>query len=340
MKPVCIAAFVLTAVSTSMPARAQATLFSDSFDQDLGQWVATGLWHFQNESGACSSGVVPFPSAGGSAAFNSLGNSNCGFFTSAVGDLTLAQPISIPAGAANARLRFMSFEETECGGANCGWDERFVSVSSDGGAHWTDIAWGATEGAWNERILSLDAYRGSDVLLRFRFDPVDTLWNNFRGWLIDEVEVEIDSPFTFYCTGKVSSVHCIPTIDAAGDVSLSGPDDLVVSAGQLRNNVMSKLIWSRSPNNLPFHGGTLCVAAAGRAHPGHELRRLDFTGELHRELQLRLHARLPREQERAGGRDALRAGLDSRSGLRRALEPQSVGRALVHRAALTSTRVL
>jgi hypothetical protein len=262
MKLSRIVSFASASLVLTSLAAAQTTLFADNFDNGLAQWSATGLWHAQDETGLCASAIAPFPSPGSAAAFNN-GNttqSYCGFFTSTAGSLTTLLPISIPAGSTNARLRFTTYEETECNGANCGWDERFVSVSSDGGQSWANVLLGAREKVWYERYASLDDYRGMDVLLSFKFDPVDGLWNDFRGWFVDDVVVEIDSPATSYCTGKVSSQGCIPYVTQTGDVSLTGPDDLTVTGHMLVNSVASKLIWSRGINSAPFHGGTLCVA--------------------------------------------------------------------------------
>lgn len=270
----------LLALSPSLTA--QTTLFADDFSAGFGKWNATGLWHLQDESGDCASSIAPFPSPGHAAAFNDAG-AGCTFITATTGDLVTALPIAIPAGAVNARLRFMTYEETECGFGNCGWDERYVSVSDDGGSSWDTLLAGADELVWYERSVSLDAYRGSSVLIRFRFVPVDFWVNNFAGWFVDDVRVEIDSPFALYCTGKISSAGCIPAIDALGDVSLGGANDLVVSARLLRNNVSSKLIWSRGPNNAPWGGGTLCVQAPAarttvRSSLGTSAPALDCTG--------------------------------------------------------------
>ncbi len=261
MKLNCIAALALSIVALSAPTRAQTTtLFSDDFSAGLAQWTPTGRWHLADDNDACAPNTAPYPSPGFCAAFNDGNFGVCAFQTAAVGRLSLAQAIAIPAGASSARLRFMTYEDTECGGGNCGWDHRFVEVSTDNGTTWAVLATGAAEGLWYERVLSLDAYRGASVRIRFRFDPVDGWGNDYAGWLVDDVRIESDSPFAGYCVGKLSSANCIPTIEATGDVSLSGPDDLVLTARLLLNGVSSKLIWSRAPNTTPFHGGILCVS--------------------------------------------------------------------------------
>jgi hypothetical protein len=260
MKLSTLACSALAALAAAASARAQTVLFSDDFSAGLGAWTATANWHLQDEATVCDPDLAPFPSPGFAAAFNIGSASGCGFGWT-VGDLTTVSAISIPAGAVNPRLRFVSYEETECGGGNCGWDHRYVRVSKNNGSSWDLVMVGSTEYVWYERTVSLAAYAGFNVLIQFRFDAIDPWVNDYPGWFIDDVRVEIGSPFALYCTGKVSSAGCIPYVDAAGDVSLSGPDDLVISAQLLRNNVSSKLIWSRAPNNAPFHGGTLCVMA-------------------------------------------------------------------------------
>lgn len=277
-----LVALSLATLALTPSLAAQTTLFADDFSSGLSNWTATGLWHLQDETGDCASAIAPFPSPGQAAAFNDNG-AGCSFVTATAGNLVTASPVALPAGAINARLRFMTYEETECGFGNCGWDERFVRVSDDGGLTWDTLLPGADERVWYERSVSLDAYRGSNVLIQFRFVPVDFWTNFYAGWFIDDVRVEIDAPFSLYCTGKLSSVGCIPAIDAAGDVSLSGVDDLVVSARLLRNNVSSKLIWSRGANNAPWGGGTLCVQAPAarttvRSSLGTAAPALDCTG--------------------------------------------------------------
>ena len=63
-----------------------------------------------------------------------------------------------------------------------------------------------------------------------------------------------------YCTAKINSLGCLPTIQSMGTPTLTGPDDFHVIAGTVLNNKYGIMIWSHGPNNLPFMGGTLCVA--------------------------------------------------------------------------------
>ena len=42
---------------------------------------------------------------------------------------------------------------------------------------------------WRPVFLDLGAFRGKVIRLRLTFDTVDQLYNGFRGWVIDNVEV-------------------------------------------------------------------------------------------------------------------------------------------------------
>jgi hypothetical protein len=261
----CASVLALVALSSSAPA--QTVLFQEDFESGLANWSISSQWQHADSSAICGSAVAPFPSGVKAARFGHATGSQCNFNGSIFGDLTLLTPIPIPASATDVRLRYRTYEETECPTfnnqfGNCGWDHRFVSVSIDAGQSWTDVAFGAEELAWHEKAVSLDAFAGQDVLLRFRFDPVDGLWNEFLGWFVDDVIVEYGAPGPLnYCTAKMNSAYCTPTITYSGWPSISGGDDLHIGALQILNRRASKLVWSRSPNSQPFHGGILCVQA-------------------------------------------------------------------------------
>ncbi|MCC7012924.1 MAG: hypothetical protein IT454_10210 [Planctomycetes bacterium] len=251
-------------------ASAQQVLFADDFESGLGNWSTSSLWRdmdLVNEPCRVNLGGR-LPGGAHVAAFNHLVlNSSCNFYGTPVGSLTSLLPISIPANVATARLRFLSFEDTECGGWNCGWDHRYVYVSNNGGLTWDEVAIGDNEYVWWERVVSLDAYLGQDILLRFHFDAIDSLWNDGYGWLVDDVVVEAEPVGTTYCVSTKSSAQCHPYVLATGDTSLTGVDNLTVTADLLLDHVMSKLVWSRAPSAQPFHGGTLCVQAPAARTP-------------------------------------------------------------------------
>jgi hypothetical protein len=254
----------LAAPVLALAASSQTALLSDDFESGLSQWQVTGGWH-QEAPLVCTH--IPSPPSGiGVARFGAT--QGCHFGTS-VGTLTTAAPVVIPPDASGVRLRFQSFEETECGYGNCGWDHRTVLVSTDG-VQWTAVAVGEVEGRWIGKSIDLLAYAGQSLWVRFEFDPIDGIWNDFAGWLIDDVRVEIDPPGgpTIYCDAKRNSLGCEPMIAYSGTPSLSGPDDFHIRCTNVRSNIVGKFVWSQGPNSAPFHGGTLCVQVpAARTTP-------------------------------------------------------------------------
>ena len=67
-------------------------------------------------------------------------------------------------------------------------------------------------------------------------------------------------PVQLYCTGKVNSAGCTPTVNTSGQPTALGPDDFVVAARDVLTGVPGLFFWGTSgPTALPFLGGTLCV---------------------------------------------------------------------------------
>ena len=161
-------------------------VFADDFEAGLGGWTVSGLWNLESESDPCGSLVDPFPSPTQDAYYGTDGvcNFNVGTTT---GSLTLVSPFDIPL-AGNTTLAFSSFEQTECNG-NCGFDNRFIEVSTDGGTTWLQLGEGDTENTWYEKTFSLSQFAGISALIRFRFDSGDGVGNAFFGWMVDSVNV-------------------------------------------------------------------------------------------------------------------------------------------------------
>jgi hypothetical protein len=89
-------------------------------------------------------------------------------------------------------------------------------------------------------------------------------------------------PPTTYCSAKVNSLGCSPSIASSGAPSLGGADDFHVLASSLVNNCNGLLFWGRAPMAAPFQGGTLCVQAPRIRRPvqnsGGSAAGLDCTG--------------------------------------------------------------
>jgi hypothetical protein len=100
--------------------------------------------------------------------------------------LTLAEPISVPAGA-EATVRFASYEDTEPG-----FDFGYVEGSANGGETWERFLTinGFSDG-FVDRAAVLRGLSG-DVLVRFSY-VTDQLVSAplYQGWYVDDVEIEV-----------------------------------------------------------------------------------------------------------------------------------------------------
>jgi len=51
-----------------------------------------------------------------------------------------------------------------------------------------------TAPVWQDVAISLEAYRGQTVQLRLEFDTIDSQYNGFRGWIVDQVRIGAPPP--------------------------------------------------------------------------------------------------------------------------------------------------
>lgn len=63
-----------------------------------------------------------------------------------------------------------------------------------------------------------------------------------------------------YCTAKTNSSGCVPALTYGGCASATLGNGIQLVALNVLPNMVGIMIWSRTPNALPFMGGTLCVA--------------------------------------------------------------------------------
>src|SRR5260221_662483 len=91
---------------------------------------------------------------------------------------------------------------------------------------------------------------------------IDEVWIFNRALTDAEVQLLASNNPGVYCTAKVNSLGCTPTmVPASSGPSISGPDDFYVTATNVLNNKTGILFWGTAPASVPFHGGIRCVAA-------------------------------------------------------------------------------
>ncbi len=67
------------------------------------------------------------------------------------------------------------------------------------------------------------------------------------------------APFSVYCTAKVNSLGCTPSIFADGNASASAPVPFEISCSGELNQRPGLLFYGFAPRNTPYQGGFLCV---------------------------------------------------------------------------------
>ncbi len=155
----------------------------EDFENGLGDWVADGLWHL-----VAGSSCLPAPPSPTSAAYYGR-DGDCDYDTgNNAGTLTSPEITGLDAGS---ELTFSHLRQVESFGGGS-FDRTRVEVVTAGGA--TEIfaldSGDPSAGAWvSSPTLSLGAFAGETIRLRFSFDTMDDVANDFTGWAIDDVRV-------------------------------------------------------------------------------------------------------------------------------------------------------
>lgn len=71
--------------------------------------------------------------------------------------------------------------------------------------------------------------------------------------------VVLDCTAATYCTGKLNSVGCVPSISTSGAASLGGATTLTLTANDVVNGQVGMFVYGTAPDARPLFGGTLCV---------------------------------------------------------------------------------
>jgi hypothetical protein len=107
------------------------------------------------------------------------------------GDLT-SPAITLPAGTAST-LSFWYLYETE--GAGIHWDQRWVQLSLNGGpfVNLLQLSDDPPNFWLRSPLINLSAFAGTSIRVRFHFETLDSQWNGYRGWFIDDFSLSTAS---------------------------------------------------------------------------------------------------------------------------------------------------
>jgi hypothetical protein len=104
-----------------------------------------------------------------------------------------SSPISLAGVTPPITLSFAYALQSEGGD----WDRATVGVSTDGGSTWATLLSSADSSkplalsaAFINATADLSAYAGSNILLRFNFNTLDGVANNYEGWYVDDVAIK------------------------------------------------------------------------------------------------------------------------------------------------------
>lgn len=150
-------------------------------DSGAAGWMASGLWHVTDTAtSACAratSGTAAWWYGVETSCTYDTGTTNAGSLTS--------PPFLVPT---NALLTFASWEVTE--GAGTSWDRRIVQVTTNDGVSWITLFVSPVSAPqWQYHGLNLAPYAGRTARVRFTFDTVDPISNNYDGWFVDDIQV-------------------------------------------------------------------------------------------------------------------------------------------------------
>jgi len=222
-------------------------LFAD-VDSETTGWAASGLWHVTDTAtSACARATS------GTAAWWYGVEASCTYDTGTTNTGSLTSPsFLVPT---NALLSFASWEVTE--GAGTSWDRRIVQVTTNDGASWVTLFVSPVSAPqWQYHGLNLAPYAGRTARVRFAFDTVDPISNEFDGWFIDDIQVA--SAGDLIVTGSLP----VRLDGPQGGPFGSAATDLVV-----RNDAATPGVW-RLVSSPAWVSG---VATQGVLYPGQQV---------------------------------------------------------------------
>lgn len=167
-----------------------ATLpYNTSFETGLDDWTVSGLWHLVTQ------GQSPcFNSKTGTRSVYFGLDTNCTFYNGSAVQGELTSPlVSIPSNLEAVELTFASWFQTESGTF---YDRKLVEYQEEGNSEWlllTQLS--GTQSSWQTIAQTLPAsLSGKTIRLRFRFDSVDAVGNQYKGWYVDDIKLSPRQP--------------------------------------------------------------------------------------------------------------------------------------------------
>ncbi len=204
--------------------------WSENGEGSSSKFSISGLWHLSANNNCANPGYQsPIHS------YYYGQESSCNYNTGSTNSGSL---ISIPIFnvSATSMLSFWSFLQTEQYGS--GYDNAMVMISTDNGSNWITIDQDNSNGGnipdngayWSLMSYSLASYENNDILLRFYFNTKDASYNNFKGWILDDISItNVDVPASCITSGNVSEVPDGTQIDTSPMLALKHANGILIT---------------------------------------------------------------------------------------------------------------
>jgi len=185
-------------LTTIEPPSSAPPLFNDDMESGTAKWTADTPWGLTTSASHSPSHAWTDSPAGSYA--NSIDIS-----------LRTASLISISNAIATPVLSFWQKYNLESG-----YDRGYVEVSTNGGSSWTSLTnFTGTNSAWHRVEVSLTAYKGQGVLIRFRLSTDSSV--TYDGWYIDDITIGQSTADT-----KTSAKNAINMLYSRNMTSIGG----------------------------------------------------------------------------------------------------------------------
>jgi subtilisin family serine protease len=231
---------------------ARSTILFENFESGIGGFTinntfgdGSGLWHLTT---ACNS-VLSGHSTPTSLYYGQ--NSDCNYDAGQTEGVVTSSVINL-AGASAVSLEFKYMLQTEQSSI---YDIASVEISVNGGAFTEYLSNTAgtlqdPSGAWVSKTLDLSSMGGSNIQIRFRFRTVDSMYNAYPGFYVDDVNVTGIVPVVHYAiSGRV-------TLGGSGldSVTMNGLPDSPTTSGGGYYSALVNSGWSGtvSPSKLNY----------------------------------------------------------------------------------------
>lgn len=184
------------------------------------------------------------------------------------GRTSLVSPLFNLTAAHDPHVRYWRWFSNHTG-ANPNTDVFRAQISNNGGTTWSDVetvgpTGQAANGGWYLHQFRVADFVAPTAQVRVKFIVEDLGGDSEIEAALDDFavfEVMCGSTGAVYCSAKLNSQGCLPSISATGLASVSSAAPFTITANNLINQRSGMLIYGYGSAALPFQGGTKCITS-------------------------------------------------------------------------------